>query len=84
VVVRLQEIEARVVRLEASRKANPYAATTYEETKAQRKLENLVGQYGSFAAVVAAMEATGDPSLQEGVRLMVKREGGRYGYTQSG
>ena len=83
--MRLNEIQARVVRLEATRKANPYAGMTYEEiqARAQRKLDHLVGHYGSFAAVVAAMEATGDPSLREGACLMVKREGERYGYTSS-
>ncbi|MCJ2098437.1 hypothetical protein [Methylobacterium sp. E-046] len=79
--MRLQEIKVRVAKLEATRKANRYAGMTYEEIEAlaQQKLARLIEHCGSFAAVVAAMEASGEPSLQEGARLMVKR----YGHTQS-
>ena len=80
--MRLKEIEARVVRLEATRKANRYAGMTYEEIEAlaQQKLGRLIEHYGSFPAVVAAMETSGEPSLQEGARLMAKRYGEPYGY----
>ena len=62
--MRLKEIEARVVRLEAARKASRFDGMTYEgiEALAQQKLERLIAHYGSFAAVVAAMG--NDPFLE--------------------
>ncbi|MCJ2089582.1 hypothetical protein MKK88_26860 [Methylobacterium sp. E-005] len=83
--MRLKEIEARIARIEASHRADPFAGMTCEEieAKVQRKLERLIQRYGSFAAVVAAMEASGEYALREGARLMVKRYGATHDETRS-
>ena len=83
--MRLREIEARVARIEASRRADPFAGLTREEieAKVQAKLERLIKRYGSFAAVVAAMEASGEHALREGARLIIKRYGATHGEAPS-
>ncbi|MCJ2054034.1 hypothetical protein [Methylobacterium sp. J-070] len=81
--MRLKEIEARVVRLEATRKANPFAGMNYKEieAEAQRLLDLLIGNSGSFVSVVAEMAASNEPDIREGARATIEWFGDRYGYS---
>ena len=80
--MRLKEIEARVVRLEATRKANPFAGMTKEEIEAEAKrlLDCLIGESGNFASVVAEMAASDEPDIHDGAWATVEWFGVRYGY----
>lgn len=80
--MRLREIEARVVRLEAARKANAFAGMSEQEIdrEAIRLLDQLIGPDGSFAAVVAEMAASDEPDIRDGARATVQHFGTRYGY----
>ncbi|MCJ2051715.1 synembryn [Methylobacterium sp. J-070] len=81
--MRLKEIEARVVKLEASRKADPFAGMSEEEIEAEAKrlLDCLIGESGSFASVVAEMAASDEPDIRDGARATVAWFGDRYGYS---
>jgi hypothetical protein len=80
--MRLRPLEARVVRLEARRDNNPFAGMSYEEieAEAQHLLDGLIGEDGSFASVVAEMEASNEPELRDGARATIECFGDRYGY----
>ncbi|SFM62207.1 hypothetical protein [Methylobacterium pseudosasicola] len=81
--MRLKEIEARVVKLEAARRSNAFAGMSEEEIEAEAKrlLDDLIGESGSFAEVVAEMVASDEPDIREGARTTVEWFGARYGYT---
>ncbi|MCJ2054782.1 synembryn [Methylobacterium sp. J-070] len=80
--MRPKEFEARVVRLEATRKANPFAGMTEEEIEAEARqmLDLLISSSGSSASVVAEMAASDEPVIRDGARTTVEWFGERYGY----